>query len=200
MGNKSKIVVEKLLSDGSNWVTYRDCMTWSLQSRGLLDHLNHITITTQYVAIGDINNITPQMRWEADEAIAMQVIAASVPNSVFTNIKGHNTAKDVWDALKALYEGHTTMVLVNLSQQLQSQCCGDDKNVHKHFDKLANLCEQLGAMGKSIPNNEYASILMGSLPSTYYGMLGAIAASAEMSGAAVSPAIVIKWATDEFDH
>ena len=55
-------------------------------------------------------------------------------------------------------------------------------------------------MGKSIPNNEYASILMGSLPSTYYGMLGAIAASAEMSGAAVSSAVVIKLATDEFDH
>jgi len=77
-----------------------------------------------------------------------------VPNSVFTNIKGHNTAKDVWDALKALYKGHTTMVLVNLSQQLQSQRCRDDENVHKHFDKLANLHKQLGAMGKSIPNND----------------------------------------------
>jgi|SRR6266850_7617487 len=140
------------------------------------------------------------MRWEADEAIPMQVIAALVPNSIFTNIKGHNTAKDVWDTLKALYEGCTTMVLVNLSQQLQSQHCRDDKNVCKHFDKLANLHKQLGAMGKSIPNNEYASILMGSLPSIYYGMLGAIAASVEMSRAAVSPAVVIKLATDEFDH
>src|SRR6267142_3450762 len=130
----------------------------------------------------------------------MQVIAASVLNSIFTNIKGHNTAKDVWDTLKALYEGHTTMVLVNLSQQLQSQCCRDDENVCEHFDKLANLCQQLGVMGKSIPDNEYASILMGLLPLTYYGMLGAIAASAEMSGAAVSPAIVIKLATDKFDH
>jgi|SRR6267142_2762584 len=91
------------------------------------------------------------------------------------------------------------MVLVNLSQQLQSQCCGDDENVCEHFDKLANLHKQLGVMGKSIPNNEYALILMGSLPSTYYGMLGAIAASAEMSGAAVSSAVVIKLATDEFD-
>jgi len=200
MGDKSKIVVKKLLSDGSNWVTYCDHMTWSLQSRGLLDHLNHTTITPRYVAIGNINNITPQMQWEADEAIAMQVIVASVPNSVFTNIKGHNTAKDVWDTLKALYKGHTTMVLVNLSQQLQSQHCRDDENVCEHFDKLTNLCKQLGVMGKSIPDNKYASILMGSLPSTYYGMLGAIAASTEMSRAAVSPAIVIKLATDEFDH
>lgn len=130
----------------------------------------------------------------------MQVIAASVPNSVFTNIKGHNTTKDVWDALKALYKGRTTMVLVNLSQQLQSICCGEDDNVHKHFDKLTNLRKQLGAMGKSVPNSEYASILMGLLPSSYSGMLGAIAASAEMSGIAVSPAVIKKLATDEFDH
>jgi len=78
-------------------------------------------------------------------------------------------------------------------------CCGDNKNVHEHFDKLTNLHKQLGAMGKSIPNNEYASILMGLLPSTYYGTLGAIAASAEMSRTAISPAIVIKLATDEFN-
>src|SRR5216684_3348812 len=97
----------------------------------------------------------------------MQVIAASIPNSVFTNIKSKTTAKDVWDALKAMYEGRTIMVLVKLSQQLQSMRCGGDDNMRKHFDKLANLKEQLAAMGKSVPNSEYALILMGSLPMSY---------------------------------
>jgi hypothetical protein len=71
--------------------------------------------------------------------------------------------------------------------------------VQKYFDKLANLHEQLAAMGKTIPETEYASILMGSVPMSYAGMLGSIAASTEMSRAAVSPAVVIKLATDEFD-
>jgi hypothetical protein len=130
----------------------------------------------------------------------MQIIVALVPNSVFTNIKGHNNTRDVWDALKALYEGCITMVLVNLSQQLQSSHCRDDKNMHEHFDQLTNLHEQLGAMGESVPNVKYASILMGSLPPSYSGMLGAIAASADLSGTAVSPAVVTKLATDKFDH
>jgi gag-polypeptide of LTR copia-type len=93
-----------------------------------------------------------------------------------------------------------TMVLVQLSQQLQSARCGNDDNVHEHFEKLANLREQLAAMGKSVPDNEYASILMGSLPMTYAGMLRSIAASAEMSGTAVSSAMVVKLATDEYDR
>jgi hypothetical protein len=91
------------------------------------------------------------------------------------------------------------MILVNLSQQLQNMHCREEDNVHEHFDKLTNLHEQLAAMGKSVPETEYASILMGSLLTSYAGMLGSITASAEMSTTPVSPAIVIKLAQDKFD-
>jgi gag-polypeptide of LTR copia-type len=159
-----------------------------------------MTITPTYITVGTINNITPQMQWETDEAIAMQVIVASILNSAFMNIKGKPNTQEVWDTLKALYKGQTMMVLVKLSQQLQSTHCREEDNVCKYFDKLANLCEQLAAMGKTVPETEYASILMGLLPMSYMGMLGSIAASAEISRAAVSPAVVIKLATDKFDH
>jgi LTR polyprotein gag-polypeptide-like protein len=94
---------------------------------------------TNYTVVGTPQGVTPVVQWEADEATTMQVITASIPNLVFTNIKSKTTAKDVWDTLKALFKGRTTMVLVQLSQQLQSACCGDDDNVCAHFEKLANL-------------------------------------------------------------
>jgi hypothetical protein len=75
----------------------------------------HEELTKNYLTVGTVNNITSQMRWEMDEAVAMQVIAASIPNSVFTNIKGKTNTQGVWDTLKALYEGRITMVLVKLS-------------------------------------------------------------------------------------
>ena len=55
-------------------------------------------------------------------------------------------------------------------------------------------------MGKTITDNEYASILLGSLPESYTAMLGSIAAATELSRRAVSSAIVVKIATDEYDH
>src|SRR5258707_15504985 len=55
-------------------------------------------------------------------------------------------------------------------------------------------------MGKSVPDNEYVSILLGSLPTTYAGMLGSRAASAEMSGTAVSSTVEMKLAIDEYDR
>ena len=129
----------------------------------------------------------------------MHVIATSIPNTVFTNIKSKTTAMEVWDALKALYEACMTMLLVKTSQQLQMTRCSEDDNVCKHFDKLANLREQLAAMGKSVPDTEYALILMGSLPETYMAMLGSIATASELSGIAVSSTVVTKIVTDEYD-
>jgi LTR polyprotein gag-polypeptide-like protein len=79
------------------------------------------------------------MQWKADKATTMQVITALIPNSIFTNIKSKTTAKDVWNTLKALFEGRMTMVLVRLSQQLQSAHYGNDDNICEHFEKLANL-------------------------------------------------------------
>jgi len=92
------------------------------------------------------------------------------------------------------------MVLVKTSQQLQSTRCSEDDSVREHFDKLANLREQLAAMGKSVADAEYASIMMGSLPEPYAAMLGSIAAAAELSGNTVSSAVVVKIATDEYDR
>jgi hypothetical protein len=90
-----KLHVEKLIADGSNWVTYRDRMLWALRSRRLSDHLTSTTVTQTYSNIGTVNNITPEMRWANDEATAMYTIAASIPNSVFTNIKSKTTMKAV---------------------------------------------------------------------------------------------------------
>jgi hypothetical protein len=127
----------------------------------------------------------------------MQIIVASIPNSVFTSIKGKANTQEVWDALKVLYEGQTVMILVNLSQQLQNTRCGEEDNICEHIDKLANLHEQIAAMGKPVPENEYASILIGSLLMSYAGMLGLIAASTKMSGVAVSPTVVIKFSVPQ---
>jgi hypothetical protein len=55
-------------------------------------------------------------------------------------------------------------------------------------------------MGKSMPNNKYVLILLGSLLTIYAGMLGSIAASTEISGMAIFSTVVIKLATDKYDQ
>ena len=107
---------------------------------------------------------------------------------------------DVWDALKVLFEGRTQMIVVDLHRQIQSMKCGEDNNVCTHFDNIANLREQLAAMGKSIPNDEYVSILLGSIPSNYEATISTMSTTATLTNAALTLDTVIQLITDDYDR
>src|ERR1700677_3082778 len=147
MSDDLRISITKLIADGSNWVTYRDRMLWAIDSRGLAEHLTNAAMTVTYTAVGLVGTVTPQMRWDHDQAVVKQLIAASVPDTVFNSIKTGTTAKDVWDALKKLYEGCTMLITIDLGRRLQTTRCGEDENVREHFEKLKDFREQLAAMG-----------------------------------------------------
>src|ERR1700761_554313 len=113
MSEELRINVPKLLADGANWVTYRDRMIWAITSRTLSDHLSNETMPAVYGAAGTINGVTAPARWAYGEATVKQAIAASVPDSIFMQIKSHTRAKDVWDGLKTLFEGRSQMIAVD---------------------------------------------------------------------------------------
>ena len=136
MSDEPRINVPKLSADGSNWVIYRDRMDWAMSSRDLGDHLTNDTMPAAYGLAGTIGGVTAPTRWARGEATVKQAIAASVPDSVFNRIKTGTRAKDVWDALRALYEGRSQMVIVDLRRKIQSLKCGEDENVRTHFDNI----------------------------------------------------------------
>ena len=116
MSDKLKINVTKLVTDGSNWVTYHNRMLWAIKSCSLSKHLTKTSITQAYKDMGEVGTVLLEMRWCLDQATVKQLIAMSIPDSVFNNIKTGTSAKDVWDALKKLYEGHTTLIPVDLKR------------------------------------------------------------------------------------
>src|SRR6266702_3442495 len=200
VSDDTKITVTKLVADGSNLVMYCDRMLWAVDSRSLSIHLTSSTITQEYKDAGNVGIMTPKIRWRHDQAAVKQLIGLSVRDTVFNAIKTSNTAKDVWDQLKKLFEGCTTLILVDLGRRLQTTHCAEEDSIREHFERLTDLRQQLAAMGKTVPDSEYASILMGSLPPSYQPTLSAISMAAEMSGTTPTPAIVTKLATDEYDR
>jgi hypothetical protein len=135
-----------------------------------------------------------------DDRSVKQAIAQSVPNEIFARIKTHTHAKDVWDALKGIFEGRSSLISVNLSQRLQNTRCGEDEDVREHFAKLADMREQLVSMGESITDTKYRAILQGSLPASYSQTLTAIATTTMITGTDATLAVIIKLVTDEYDR
>ena len=199
MSDKFKIRITKLAADGSNWVTYRDHITWALDVKGLLKHLMNDTIMSDYATAGMIDGLTLGVWWKRDKAMVKQLVAGSVPDMVFSQIKAGLKAKEVWDRLRMLYEGRSKLILVDLQRKLQNMCCGPEDNIHAHFDKLADLKEQLASMGQKITDDNYTTILLGSLPELYEYTMNAITAAADISGKQIAPALVIQLIMDEYD-
>ena len=181
MSDEHRINIPKLAADGSNWVIYRDRMLWAMSLRILSEHLTNVSMPEVYAAAGTVNGVDAPTRWAHGEATVKQAIAASVPDSIFNHIKSKTRAKDVWDALKALFEGRSQMIVVDLRRKLQSMKCGEDDNVRVHFDQIADIREQLASMGTSIPDSEYASILLGSIPTSYEPATSAMSTTAKLT-------------------
>ena len=200
MSDELRINVPKLSADGTNWVIYRDRMLWAMDSRTLSDHLTNASMPAAYRAAGTIHGVTAPTQWAHGEATVKQAIAASVPDSIFNRIKGSTRAKDVWDALRALFEGRTQMIVVDLRRQIQSLKCGEDDNVRTHFDNIANLREQLAAMGKTIPDDEYTSIVLGSIPSTFEAVITSMSTTAALMHVPLTSDIATSLIIDEYDR
>ena len=152
----------KLATDGSNWVTYQSRMTWAFNLRGWSDHLTTSTVPAAYTAAGNINGQSPDQRWATEEAITKHMIAASVPDRIFHQIKSKTSTMEVWATMKAMHQSKT--ITGHLQEILQSAKLQEAGNARAHFTGLLELREQLAAMGKSWDDNEFTSVLLDSLP------------------------------------
>ena len=199
MGDESWIVIPKLQVDGSNWVVYRDWMVWAMNSRTLSEHLTNVSMPAVYAAAGAINGVDALTCWALSEATVKQAIAASVPDSFFNHVKTKMRAKDVWDALKDLFKGRSQMIVMDLHRKLQALKCREDEDIHAHFDKIADIHKQLTMMGTTIPDNEYGSILLSSVPSTYKAITSAMTTTAKLTCMALTPDMVMSLVTDKYN-
>jgi transposase InsO family protein len=192
-----KIPITKLATDGANWISYRDRMVWAFDNKRWAEHLTTDTVPAAWVTIGAL---TPQQRWDTEESSAKIFIAASVPDHVFNRIKAKPNVKSIWDAIKEIYQKRSKMITVDLGRKLQGTKLGDDEDARLHFTHLSDMKEQLASMGKTIDDDEFASILLGSLPPSYESTVNAINAAADQADVSVSPDRVIRLVTDDYDR
>lgn len=121
--------IPKLQADGRNWVTYCDCLTLCITAQGLHSYLEGTTTEPEDPATHDESaSLTPdevrenkehfvvKADWEQKQAIMVQYIAATIPDSLYIKIKGKTTAKAVWDVLKAEFK---------LALECSSSSCDD---------------------------------------------------------------------------
>ncbi len=114
-------------------------------------------------------------------APAVSLLDTTILDNVFWSIKDAESVNEVWDNLKALFKGKSRTILVDLGRKLQTTRCGEDDDVRAHFSKLANLRDKLAALGRSVGDDEYVAVLIGSLPPCYDSPIDALTSSCNVN-------------------
>ncbi len=125
--------------------------------------------------------------WNQREAIVKQHIAATISDSGFMKICGKTTAREIWKALAEDSEKRSRMVSVNLRCRLQSECCVEKGDVRAHFATLSTMRENLAAMGHPPSEDDFYSIILGSLPPSYDPHISAICVTSSVLLAKLYP-------------
>jgi len=163
------------------------------------DHLSSATLTATYQALWPtIDAALLQAHWESNEISVMSLIASSLLDSIFSLVKNKVTVHAQWGALKKKYETHLSMNHLDLHTKLINTHCLKGGNVHKVFNQLAVIQQQLESVRVTISNEEYASILCNSLPKLYESIIAGITAVGEMK--TITADIVTKFALEAYDR
>ena len=200
MSDKHGTPFIKLAANRHNWVTYHDRPLSILESCDWSEHLANTTIPQCHINTVSINRLTPQAGWTAEER-TIKCLIGEVPNPVCSKSKSKQSTMEVPDMLKELYKNRMTKTSVDLFRRMQEFRLREDDNVCFHFAKLDNMHGQLSAMGKDINDEEYALILLASLPPCYLSIISSVTTtSAQTTGQPTKPQLVINPITDEYNQ
>jgi hypothetical protein len=123
--------------------------------------------------------------YEQKEYMAQHVILSTISLRLSSTVKSKSNAKEMWDAVKLDATSKSKMHQVDTRRRLQQIQCDEDGDVRTHLIEMVKLRDELTAMGCSIDEAEFTTIILGSLPVSYRTLLTTITVSAGLSGRTV---------------
>ncbi|KIM59039.1 hypothetical protein SCLCIDRAFT_38751, partial [Scleroderma citrinum Foug A] len=100
-----------------NWVEYKTKTVMSLTAQGLARHLDGTVSAPQPLPIEEHLALLDTFRQK--QALVLQQLYATIPNSVLIQVQHYSDVEDVWSAICAIYEAKSNMMQVDIRSRLQ---------------------------------------------------------------------------------
>ena len=101
---------------------------------------------------------------------AMNAILSGLCEAEFIKIMHSKTAKDMWDTLENIHEGNKKVKTAKLQvyrAQFENLKMNDDEDVGSFFLKVAEIVNNMKALGETIPESIIVQNILRSLPSRF---------------------------------
>ena len=141
-----------------NWVEYKTKTVMSLTARGLARHLDGTVSAPQPLPVDERSGkllVTDKSRDATDmeieehlalldafrqkEALVLQQLYATIPNSVLIQVQHYSDVENVWSAICAIYEAKSDMMQVDIRSRLQGMKCGEKDDVRRHLTTMMTM-------------------------------------------------------------
>jgi hypothetical protein len=200
--------VPKLETNGANWMIFRIHLKWALEEKQVFSHFDGTTVKP-----ADNKPDTEKMDWLNDETKACHLLAQKLHDSTLTKLLHHTTVAEMWTAVTQEFMTKSSHVVAAMCASFDSLNCADNRNICTHLDRLRFKYEELVGIWVTILSTDYATRIIGLLPTHHQRHLSTIKASARASTLATSTAqatpkqtflissdLLIQLATEEFDR
>src|SRR5260370_6754245 len=148
--------------------------SWRIQMHACLFKLN----LTKYIDKPLANIITANAK-ELDKhkkqdqcALSQMIVRCTL--WVLTFIEEIVTAKEVWETLCQTFQASSTSAKIFIKKEFYNTKLGENDDVDQHIHKLCHLSKDLKIAGFSIPESEFISIVLMSLPSSWDSFISSI--------------------------
>jgi transposase InsO family protein len=157
------------LLNGSNWMPWKRRMLAVLRDLQLESYIEE---GSKPVTPSDISKPTEEeikliKAWKDGDAKARTRIELAIGDSEMVHIIGAETAQQMWKQLSLVKESRGKLGILAIRRALYRTIAEEGFDMVEHISKLRKLQEELHLMGSKVGDEDFAMILVSSLPESW---------------------------------
>ncbi|KAG5223904.1 Retrovirus-related polyprotein from transposon [Salix suchowensis] len=152
----------------SNYPLWREQALALAESQEMVDHLTNEDPPPAKHADTDTQELTESFKaWRKTDRLLRGWIIGTLSEEALGLIVGLDTSHAVWEALKNAYAQNSQEREFTLRQQVTYLRKEENTSITEHIRTFKSICDNLAAIGKTIPNQEKVFCLLTSLGPHY---------------------------------
>lgn len=157
--------------DGTNFNNWKFRIEVLLDEKGLLEYLETPLVDLVEAAEGDLDS---EQRIKLEEKKCKSLLVQCIHDSQLEYIKDKREAKDIYDALKSIFERQSIAGQLLLRKQILTMKYVDGEEMNKHFLKFDKNVRDLKSIGATMEEMDIICHLLLTLPKSFDTLVTAI--------------------------
>jgi hypothetical protein len=169
---RNKTLVEDRLDGSSNFNSWKSRLQITLEEDDLLSVIQK--------ALPETTTYEEKEEWKEDDVKARKIIIYSARDHLLPCIANQKTAREIYEALKNMFESNNILRALSLKGQLQNIKMTKADTIATFFMNISKIRDQLGAIGEIISDRELVLTTPNALPRHWEPFLQSISGRAEL--------------------